>query len=183
MIQYHLTYKKEEDLGIYSTKDDTVEAAKVHAERRYHIRFKSTDSFCRHIISNAYYVHEIDIPDQPKKPKPERKKEFLYVGHYIDTKGRYILKIGTTNDLDRRRKQHTINYRKVKKYTMPPNDEFVYDWYIKLSKYNTLRFEDLNRKKWQQIGIGEFVRNDRFACAEKPQKVEVTIRKTYVITL
>ena len=34
-------------------------------------------------------------------------KEYLYVGHYIDDEGNYILKVGTTNDLERRRKEHT----------------------------------------------------------------------------
>jgi hypothetical protein len=28
-------------------------------------------------------------------------KEYLYVGHYIDDEGNYILKVGTTNDLER----------------------------------------------------------------------------------
>ena len=35
------------------------------------------------------------------------EKEFLYVGHYIDIDGNYILKIGTTNDLKRRQTEHT----------------------------------------------------------------------------
>lgn len=39
-------------------------------------------------------------------------KEFLYVGHYIDVLGNYILKVGTTNDLARRQKEHTRNYKK-----------------------------------------------------------------------
>lgn len=42
-------------------------------------------------------------------------KEFLYVGHYTDTDGNYILKIGTTCDLDRRWKDHTRNYQIAKK--------------------------------------------------------------------
>jgi predicted GIY-YIG superfamily endonuclease len=46
------------------------------------------------------------------------EKEFLYVGHYIDTEGNYILKIGTTNNLKRRAQEHTTNYRKVKKHTL-----------------------------------------------------------------
>lgn len=32
----------------------------------------------------------------------QQKKEYLYVGHYFDVEGNYILKIGTTNDLVRR---------------------------------------------------------------------------------
>lgn len=111
------------------------------------------------------------------------EKEFLYVGHYRDTDGHYILKIGTTNDLNRRRKEHTRNYRRNKTNTLPNDEEFEYDWFLPLSKYNTIRYEDKNRKKWQEENIGVFVRNDRFMCAEKPKEVEITIRKTYKISL
>ena len=110
-------------------------------------------------------------------------KEFLYVGHYVDTKGRYILKIGTTNNLDRRAKEHTRNYRKAPDYTMPETEIFRYDWWLPLSKYNTLRYEDLNRAIWQELGIGRFIRNDRFYVTDKPDMVAVTIRKTYFIPL
>ncbi len=112
-----------------------------------------------------------------------KNKEFLYVGHYIDTNGNYMLKIGTTNDLNRRQTEHTRNYRKAKQFTMPSNSQFTYDFYIPLSKYNTIRFEDRTRERWQNEGIGEFVRNDRFRCDIKPDFVEITIRKTYKIAL
>lgn len=112
------------------------------------------------------------------------EKEFLYVGHYIDTQGRYILKIGTTNDLRRRATEHTRHYRKSPEYTLTPQGKFEYDFHIKLSKYNTLRFEDRNRKRWQDSGIGEYVRNDRFNCGErKPDKVTIKIRKIYEVEL
>lgn len=112
-----------------------------------------------------------------------REKEFLYVGHYIDTQGRYILKIGTTNDLNRRAKEHTRNYRRTKEFTMPSNATFIYDWSLPLSKYNTLRYEDKNRQAWQDMQIGRFIRNDRFYCATKPNAITVTVRKTYIIPL
>ena len=111
------------------------------------------------------------------------EKEFLYVGHYVDTDGRYILKVGTTNDLNRRKAEHTRNYRRAKTNTLPQNMEFEYDGYILLSKYNTLRYEDKTRQEWQNMGIGEFVRNDRFVCPTRPDFVEITIRKTYRISL
>lgn len=111
------------------------------------------------------------------------EKEFLYVGHYVDAQGRYILKIGTTNDLARRRVEHTRNYKKAKEYQMPKNGSFEYDWTLSLSKYNTLRYEDRNRKKWQEMEIGNFIRNDRFVCGIRPEIVEVTIRKTYKVIL
>ena len=111
------------------------------------------------------------------------EKEFLYVGHYIDTDGNYILKVGTTNNLPRRQKEHTRNYRRAKVHTMPAKDIFQYDWFLPLSKYNTLRFEDRTRAMWQEEDIGKFVRNDRFVCEVKPKKVKVKIRKTYEIIL
>ena len=112
-----------------------------------------------------------------------KNKEFLYVGYYYDVFNHFILKIGTTNDLERRAQEHTRNYRKSPNYTMPIDGEFVYLWSIPLSKYNTLRYEDRNKEAWQKANIGEFVRNDRFFCAEKPDFVEITIRKTYKIAL
>ena len=105
------------------------------------------------------------------------------MGHYVDSKGRFILKIGTTNDLDRRAQEHTRNYRKAKQYTMPETEKFHYDWHLPLSKYNTLRFEDVNRELWQHMGIGHFIRNDRFLCDSNPGVVTVTIRKTYFVNL
>lgn len=111
------------------------------------------------------------------------EKEYLYVGHYIDMDGFYILKVGTTNDLKRRAQEHTRNYHKAKHHTMPLDQKFEYDWSCPLSKYNTLRYEDKTRQAWQELGIGEFVRNDRFKCKKKPNFVEITIRKTYKIAL
>jgi predicted GIY-YIG superfamily endonuclease len=111
------------------------------------------------------------------------EKEFLYVGHYVDTEGNYMLKIGTTNDLDRRATEHTRNYRRAKTHTLPPNKKFEYDWHIALSKYNTLRCEDKNRQKWIDEKIGKFIRNDRFCCGQKPKEVEVVVRKTYKVAL
>lgn len=112
-----------------------------------------------------------------------KDKEFLYVGHYIDTKGRYILKIGTTNDLERRRQEHNARYRSSRCYQMPEDEFFHYDWWLPLSKYNTLRYEDSNRQKWIEENFGKFVRNDRFACASPPKIVEIKIKKVYRIAL
>lgn len=108
----------------------------------------------------------------------------MYVGHYVDTKGRFILKIGTTNDLERRATEHTRNYRKTREFTMPQESKFVYDWHKKLSKYNTLRYEDLNRELWRNGGVdGRFIRNDRFLCDTPPDAVVVMIRKPYFVEI
>ena len=110
-------------------------------------------------------------------------KEFYYVGHYIDADGNYVLKPGTTNDLQRRRTQHNSAYRKTPNHPMMPGTEFVYDWFIPLSKYNTLRVEDRMKDFFQEQGFGEYLNNDRFIFAVKPAEVRITIRKTYVIKL
>ena len=110
-------------------------------------------------------------------------KEYLYVGHYIDKNGFYILKIGTTNDLKRRAQEHTRNYKKSPNFAMPADGVFIYDWWCPLSKYNTLRYEDRNRAKWISENVGEFVRNDRFILHSPIEFVEIVIRKTYKIAL
>lgn len=112
------------------------------------------------------------------------EKEFLYVGHYIDEEGNYILKVGTTNNLERRRKEHNRNYLNTPNCPRAENEEFTYDWYKKLSKYNTLRYEDATKEKWKELEFANYMRNDRFNCGlEPPKTVEITIRKTYVIEL
>ena len=113
----------------------------------------------------------------------EKSKEFLYVGYYRDINDNFILKIGTTNDLERRRQEHNRNYRNAKEHRMSAGEEFTYLWNLPLSKYNTLRFEDYNRQRWQEMGIGEFIRNDRFILETIPEFVEIAIRKTYRIPL
>ena len=57
---------------------------------------------------------------------------------------------------------------------MPSDGAFEYDFSLKLSKYNTLRYEDRTREKWQKEEVG---------CKKKPKKVAITIRKTYEIWL
>lgn len=118
-----------------------------------------------------------------KYPDPPKGKEWLYVGYYIDTEGRFILKIGTTNNLARRKAEHTRNYHKSPDYTLPKDASFQYLWWHPLSKYNTLRFEDKTRELWQAGNIGQYIRNDRFFCSTRPKKVAIKIRKIYEVTI
>ena len=100
------------------------------------------------------------------------KETYLYVGHYIDRNGNYILKLGTTNNLDRRKKEHTKNYHKAATHTMREEEEFVYDWFTEIAnKYQALECEDINREKWKELSAGRYLRNDRFICEKKPRKV------------
>lgn len=108
-------------------------------------------------------------------------KDFLYVGYYFDQNGTFILKIGTTNDLKRRKTEHNYKYRRAKTHTMPQENSFEYLWTLPLSKYNTLRYEDKNRQKWQDENVGRFIRNDRFVCDNIPNNVIIKIRKEYIV--
>lgn len=94
-----------------------------------------------------------------------------------------MLKIGTTNNPDRRKEEHNRRYRKAKKFTMAKDTEFCYDWLIKLSPLNTLRYEALNKEIWTKAGLGVHIPNDRFIYTEKPKSVQIQIRKTYLIEL
>ncbi len=110
-------------------------------------------------------------------------KEFFYVGHYFDVFGHYILKIGTTDNLRRRRTEHNQNYRKSKTHPMKPGTEFEYDWFLPLSKYNTVRIEDRTRTALRDKYGENFVRNDRFVFPVKPAEIRITVRKTYTVAL
>lgn len=116
--------------------------------------------------------------------KQKKAKEFLYVGYYYDEKGRFVLKIGTTNDLKRRRYEHNYNYRKSNGAArMPKENSFEYIWTLKLSGPNTRNYEDLNKALWKDLSFGEYLDNDRFIFEEKPNLAIVKIKKYYEISL
>lgn len=112
------------------------------------------------------------------------EKEFLYVGCYTDINGNFVLKVGTTDNLKRRQKEHNKYYaEKAKKCRMAKNSNFEYLWHLPLSKYNTLRYEDKTKAAWKNLEIGIYINNDRFVLTEIPEYVEITIKKTYKIKL
>ena len=114
---------------------------------------------------------------------PKENKEFLYFGGYIDTAGNIIFKIGTTNDLNRRRDEHNRAYLKTPNH--PRKTEFEYITYIELSKLNTLRYEEKFKEQMRLAGIGEYVENDRFVMSAEELKTPLifTIRNDYFINL
>ena len=122
--------------------------------------------------------------EELEQKKRKKVKEFLYVGYYYDEQGRFVLKIGTTNDLKRRRYEHNYNYRKSNGMArMPKTNSFEYIWTIRLSKNNTLNYEELNKQLWQMLQFGEYLDNDRFIFPTKPEKAIVKIKKYYEIIL
>ena len=112
----------------------------------------------------------------------KNEKEYLYIGHYIDTLDNYILKVGTTSNLARRLMQHNKFYPTAVKNPMKKNEQFSHDWFIKLSHANTLKYEASFKEAMRMIGEN-YVQNDRFIFNENPKKIFVTIKKTYEVAL
>ena len=113
-----------------------------------------------------------------------RGSNYVYVGHYTDIDGNYILKVGTTNNIRRRTGEHTAAYKEKKKYQMPKDGQFVMDWYRPVSYKNSIKTEDRTRQAWKNEGIGQFIPKDRFNCgANPPRQVKVKIRKEWIVDL
>ena len=113
-----------------------------------------------------------------------RGSNYVYVGHYTDIDGNYILKVGTTNNIRRRTCEHTAAYKGKKKYQMPKDGQFVMDWYRPVSYKNSIKTEDRTRQAWKNEGIGQFIPKDRFNCgATPPRQVKVKIRKEWTVDL
>lgn len=113
-----------------------------------------------------------------------RGSNYVYVGHYTDIDGNYILKVGTTNNIKRRTCEHTAAYKEKKKYKMPKDGQFVMDWYRPVSYKNSISTENRTRQAWKNEGIGQFIPKDRFNCgATPPRQVKVKIRKEWTIDL
>ena len=113
-----------------------------------------------------------------------RGSNYVYVGHYTDIDGNYILKVGTTNNIRRRTCEHTAAFKEKKKYKMPKDGQFVMDWYRPVSYKNSINTEDRTRQAWKNEGIGKFIPKDRFNCgATPPRQVKVKIRKEWIVDL
>ena len=113
-----------------------------------------------------------------------RGSNYVYVGHYTDIDGNYILKVGTTNNIRRRACEHTATYKEKKKYQMPKDGKFVMDWYRPVSYKNSINTENRTRQAWKNEGIGQFIPKDRFNCgATPPRQVKVKIRKEWTVDL
>ena len=113
-----------------------------------------------------------------------RGSNYVYVGHYTDIDGNYILKVGTTNNIRRRTCEHTAAYKEKKKYKMPKDGQFVMDWYRPVSYKNSINTENRTRQAWKNEGIGQFIPKDRFNCgATPPRQVKIKIRKEWIIDL
>lgn len=114
---------------------------------------------------------------------PRENKEFLYFGGYVDIEGNIIFKIGTTNDLNRRKEEHNRAYAKTPNH--PRKTEFEYLTYIELSRLNTLRFEEKFKDQMRLANVGEYVENDRFIIPREELNMPLVfkVKNEYTIHL
>ena len=103
---------------------------------------------------------------------PKKKGDYLYflkIGQDIQ-----LYKIGTTNDVLRRMKEHVKYY----------NEDITILWVSpKYSKYTTLRVEDRMKEKWIAEGQWEYHNNDRFTIPKGTKEVRIVVKKEWVIQL
>lgn len=106
---------------------------------------------------------------------PKSKGDYLYFIRIGQTQFR-LHKIGTTDDIMRRMKEHV---------SKTGYDEDIYILWIshKYSKYTTLRIEDRMKKWWIENTDWEYLRNDRFIIPESVKNIDITVRKVWHIPL
>lgn len=105
---------------------------------------------------------------------PKKKGDYLYfirIGDEIDR----VFKIGTTNNIMVRMKQHQDYFKKS-----------VYVLWISptYSKYTTLRIEDRQKAFWiEQQTNWEYIKNDRFIIPKDCHEIIIKVIKEYKILL
>ena len=93
---------------------------------------------------------------------------FIRIGDEADN----LYKIGTTNDVMRRMRQHERYYKK------PVEVIWVSPAY---SKYTTLRVEEQTINQWKGLEGFQYIRNDRFIIDPSIKQVTIKVRKEWTI--
>lgn len=83
-----------------------------------------------------------------------------------------LYKIGTTNNLKRRMREHQKSYQKPIEilWVSPP-----------YSKWTTLRVEAAMIEKWKEMEGFEYIRNDRFIIDPTIRVVTIKVRKNWIV--
>ena len=113
--------------------------------------------------------------------KSEKAKDYFYIGYYLSTFDMYILKLGRTDDYERRAKEHTRYYKhKVKNQPMKENEQFNYIALLPLSPANADRVERKNLEIFKKLFKDNYIQKERFVFDKLPKILEIlSIRKTY----
>lgn len=116
--------------------------------------------------------NKIFVNEKIEKQYRKQGKEFLYLLQIGEVKdGLRRIKIGTTNDMSRRMKEHLKSY-----------NENIYVLWCKPvnSKWTTLMKEENNKQVWRKEETDwHYLRNDRFDIPCDIVGVDVKIRKKY----
>lgn len=105
--------------------------------------------------------------------KTKKKGEYIYFIRIGEPQER-LFKIGTTNNIKRRMKEHEKTYHK----------KITVLWISSpYSKYTTLRVEDNMINKWKEEGVFKYIRNDRFVIPPWINKVKIKVRKEWTVIL
>lgn len=93
---------------------------------------------------------------------------FIRIGAPSDN----LYKIGTTNNIKRRMREHSKNYNAPIEvlWVSPP-----------YSKWTTLRVETAMIERWKETEGFEYVRNDRFIINPTIHSVIIKVRKNWVV--
>lgn len=104
----------------------------------------------------------------------EKKGEVLYLLQIGEVEnGKRLIKIGTSNNIKRRMKEHERYYKK---------DIYVL-WFKPLkSKWTTLMKEEENKEIWKTFTRFEYQRNDRFYIPDYLWGISVKIRKLHNVS-
>ena len=111
-----------------------------------------------------------------KVPIPEKDGDYIYFLSFPQegTEEKKLVKIGTTNNIMRRMREH-LNYYET---------DVIIEWISKpYSKWTTLQVEDKFKKIGIQLPLWEWVRNDRFLIPKIFTTITVTVRKDYVFEI
>ena len=100
----------------------------------------------------------------------QKPKYYIYFIRIGEPEQR-LFKIGTTNNMDRRMKEHKRYYKQ---------DVSVLGTITVTSEYTTLRVEKQTKLDWiENHPDWEYLRNDRFIIPEDVKEIEIKVRKTY----
>lgn len=105
-----------------------------------------------------------------KEKESQKNKYYIYFVR-IGEPTKRLFKIGTTNNMDRRMKEHKRYYKE---------DITVLGVIPVTSEYTTLRVEKQTKEKWRNdFPEWEYMRNDRFIIPEDVTEIEIKVRKIY----
>lgn len=100
-----------------------------------------------------------------------KKKDYVYFIRIGDP-SENLYKIGTTNNIRRRMKEHEVAYKKSVQvlWVSPP-----------YSKWTTLRVEERTKELWKTFEGFRYIRNDRFIIDPTIRTVTIKVRKNWVV--